>query len=349
MGAFFDNAAAEVGTETAEHHWGKEEAEKKLALPHRLDDGVTSGVDALNSGKKAYEAGEKGDAIGAAKYGTQGAADVLDVIKSVSGKDKIGYGADVLNLLSKEFATGQDVAKGDAVEAVKDGSSTASSAFKLVGKATDNPLMAQLGGGASAIGDYAEALKYYQQAFAPGQVHAEEGEEVDPNDHRRLIDKKCDAAVLGTSSVLEAGGKFAAMAGPEGKAVEMGLKVGAGSMKLADKGLQVSGELGLHGKDREGHNRRIDDVVADKGNEMHDLVHDYLGDGTMSDVLSHAAGGATMLSELPGAGAEAAGLGVYGYAKDAYNAAGSALGTVKDVVTNSKVQEFCANMFMGRF
>jgi hypothetical protein len=235
-----------------------------------------------------------------------------------------------------------DIVHGKGKEAYDDVTETGSAAFGLGETLTKREALGQVGSTFSAAGDFGEAFKHFQRSR--GQGEPEKGEKPDG---RSVTDRKLDEQTLGVASTVDLVGDLADSAGgKEVKAVTTALSAG---LKVSNKGLQTGREMELHGKNRDGTNRGVDDVVADKGLAMHDYVHTALGDGTVSDILSHGAGGAAMLSELPGAGLEAAGLGIYGYAKDAYNQASEVAGTAKKVVTNPTVQDWCAKMYLGLY
>lgn len=248
---------------------------------------------------------------------------------------------DAFGVVGKGIGAGKELREGHTAEGVRKGADTLRAEFALTNRMFGDPATAQASSAFAGIGSFADATEHLSKTKdRAGQVH-------DPNDKRSSVDRKLDETVLGTADVVKTvGGIAGAFGGSEVKSVT---DTGALAMKVANKGVQLSGEWGLHGKDKDGHNRRLDDDVADKGTAMHDLVHQKLGDGMMSDIVSHAAGGATMLSELPGAGVEAAALGVAGYGVDAYHKAADGAGTVKRFVTDPKVQEFAARMYMGLF
>jgi hypothetical protein len=56
----------------------------------------------------------------------------------------------------------------------------------------------------------------------------------------------------------------------------------------------------------------------EKAAASHDAIQGLFGQGTVSDRLSHAAGGVTLRNGVPSAGLETAGLGIAGHAEGAY-------------------------------
>jgi hypothetical protein len=248
---------------------------------------------------------------------------------------------DAFGIVGKGIGAAREMRDGHPAEGARKGAETLGAEFELAHRLYGDPATAQVASNFASITSFADATEHLSKTKdRAGQKH-------DPNDKRSSVDRKLDETVLGTADVVKTVGNIANTFG--GAEVKSVTDTGAMAMKLGNKGVQMSGEWGLHGKDKDGHNRRVDDDVADKGTAMHDLVHRKLGDGTMSDILSHGAGGAAMLNELPGAGAEAAALGAAGYAVDTYHKAAETAGTVKRFVTNPKVQEYAAKLYMGLF
>ena len=346
MGAFADNPLVAFTGSLASEHYGEEKVHDKLGGLGKLDDGLGGTIDTFSSGAKAYEAYQKGDHLGVAKNATKSLASAGGVANTLGAPDAVGAATDVFKIASKGISAVDDFQNGKALEGLKDTAGAAGSTLKLASRFTDNPLLKTVGSEVNAFGNLAEGLDPFRQA-AGHEEPAEEGAAPDP---RKKMDRYGDEAVAGVGSFVDLFGDLADMyGGPYGKTGKAASEALGAGLKLGNRGDQYGAEIGAYGKDADGNNKRTSDVLADRGVQIHEIVHNYLGNSTASDVLSHVAGGGAMLADLPGRGAEAAGLGVAGYASDLWKQATTAGGVAKKVVGNKSVQELCANLYMGRF
>jgi hypothetical protein len=318
MQALQDQTAIKLARDLAENTEHAKEEKKLFAETHgkdakmpesrllKLDKGVSHGIGAFEHGVEAKEAFEKKHYLAGGKQTAKAGADALGFAEMWTDNKYVKAAGDGMNVVSKGFSAAENFKEGEYLKGTGDVFSGLKSGA-AVAKDLGVKGAGRVGGAFGAVTEGIEGYESYKK-----------GEYVEMLEH-------------GAATVSNGAKCF----GPAGKSVELVADSLEAGLKVGDRGNKFAAELGLLGKDKDGKAKDFSDVAEEHGTQVHNQVHDLLGNNTFSDIASHAAGGGTVLMDSIGGGVLAGGLGLAGYAKDGYTAAKGGLHKAKDVASGA--------------